>query len=234
MIGVRHRNGRVIHGVGLQRVWVPWRDPSCLCAFDADPGNYVRNGSGVSRWNDLTGHGYHALQPTAVNQPTWNENEAIFAGHGSFTCTGSSVRLNIPTLTIQQPVTVYSVFSKSAGSTGVLLGGDAASAWFAATSGVMALRAGVATIVGPAVANVNVGYFILDSTNSVIANNGTVGTVGNPGTAVINSPNIGGHYIDGYPFGAKIAALYVFTGAHSLAFRTRISKHLGNKYGVAA
>lgn len=72
-------------------VWNLHREPWCLYAFDADPGNYVRNGSGVSRWDDLTGHGCHTLQSTALNQPIWVERDSDFGGHGSIDFSGGKI-----------------------------------------------------------------------------------------------------------------------------------------------
>lgn len=82
-------------------VWNLHREPTCLCAFDADPGNYVRNGSGVSRLDDLTGHGYHALQPTALNQPTWIEKDSDFGGHGSLNFNGTSSFLYVQSIELR-------------------------------------------------------------------------------------------------------------------------------------
>lgn len=232
MIGIRHRNGRVIHGVGLQRAWVPWRDPSCLCAFDADPGFYVRNGSGVSRWNDITGHGYHALQPTALNQPTWTESDADFRGHGSISFTAAAAVLSTASfpVAIVQPFVVYAVFTKSPVATGVLLGGSASNIQITARSGGMTLSAPNLVYAPALAAGVDVGAFVFNGANSMAYTNGVAGTAGSAGTNGFQNLDIGNFYGTNYPFGSKIAFLAVFQASQHSA---RISKFLGSKYGRA-
>ena len=228
---IQRRNGRIIHGVGLQRALAPHRDPLCLCAFDADPGYYVRNGAGVSRWNDITGHGYHALQPTALNQPAWIESDADFRGHGSISFTAAAAVLSTAAFAaVPQPFVVYAVFTKSPVTTGVLLGGSASNIQITARSGGMTLSAPNLVYSPAPAAGVNVGAFVFNGASSIAYMNGVAGTAGSAGTNGFQNLDIGNFYGTNYPFGAKIAFLAVFQASQ---YSARISRFLGSKYGRA-
>lgn len=240
MIGVRHRNGRVIHGVGLQRVWVPWRDPSCLCAFDADPGNYVKNGSGVSRWNDLTGRGNHALQSTAVNQPTWIEKDSVFGGRGSLSFGGSHyLKTGVFAAAIRQPCTIYTVANiTSNNAAGVLTDGlTSYLLTYVRTNNTISMFAGGSDVGGTTDVR-NTSGIVCASFNGASSqlfwNNfreavatGNAGTNSATGLAIGCANNTWSFLI------GKIACILVFSGVHSLGFRSQIGNHLGSKYGIA-
>ena len=81
MIGVRHRNGRVIHGVGLQRAWVPWRDPSCIEWWAADQG-VSQAANAVTSWKGRKG-----TLLTGVGSPLYTPSDSAFAGHSTVSCT---------------------------------------------------------------------------------------------------------------------------------------------------
>ena len=238
MIGVRHRNGRVIHGVGLQRAWVPWRDPSCLCAFDADPGNYVKNGSGVSRWNDLTGHGYHALQPTALNQPTWTESDSDFRGHGSLLFNGTSSFLYVSTIPIPSKMTWYAVAKWGTNSnTKTIIDSYNTPGYrqtiYANGSGRVSCYAGVVLAGGGDVrGQLCVISYVANGASSVLRSNAMSPiATGNAGSLPMPSLCIGAYTVDSNMMEGKIVAIYGFTGTHTDAISSRILHHLGSKYG---
>ena len=241
MIGVRHRNGRVIHGVGLQRAWVPWRDPSCLCAFDADPGFYVKNGSGVSRWNDLTGHGYHALQPTALNQPTWVESDADFRGHGSLLFDGSLSHLFVESIPIPAPFGWFVVAKWGTNSTTKTIVDHYNSPGYrqnlaANSSGKITGYASSSTITGPLDmrGQVCVMAFVVNGASSALYCNAlTPIATGNAGNMSMPSLNIGALAGQYNMMQGKIASIIGIAGVPSTDKIARILRYLGSKYGRA-
>ena len=237
---IQRRNGRIIHGVGLQRAWAPHRDPSCLCAFDADPGYYVRNGTGVSRWNDVSGHGYHALQPTALNQPAWIESDPDFRGHGSLTFNGTSSFLYVASIPVPMPFTWYAVVKWGTGGANAKAVFDAYGAsgrqtlYSAATTGRVSGFSGTAPI-GETVdtrGTVSVAVFVVNGASSAVYNNSvTAAASGDSGSNAMTALCIGAltsnlNFMEG-----KMAAIFGFSGAHTSGLRGRITKYLGGKYG---
>lgn len=208
-------------------VWNLHKEPTCLCAFDADPGNYIRNGSGVSQWNDLTGHGHHALQPIAVNQPTWIEKDLDFGGHGSIQF--GSKWLQTGAWSITQPLSVYAVCKFGPDAVQVLMHGLA--------SGQIVMYCNSATIsAGNTVtasvdvrSAVNVIGFALNGASSALYISALTGVAGNGGTPTSTGLTVGANYSGNQPYTGKLAYLSLYTGGIS----SRIISHLGSKYGKA-
>ena len=228
-------------------VWQLHREPTCLCAFDADPGNYVRNGSGVSQWNDISSNGHPISQPTASYQPAWAENDATFAGHGSFNFSGPNIRL---ASTVWSPVvpnvrtdycvcTLPSVFGDAN-----ILCGDAAvdGAMIFATSGVaVGIKGSISIISTPTFApgskvvlcavwdGASSALYVNDMATAAVS--GNIGNPTYPGPSS-NSLVIGSYYNGAYPWRGKIAAFMRYSSAHTFALRAQIGDRLCDKYGV--
>jgi hypothetical protein len=60
-------------GASANSPWTPAAISTALWLDAADSGTISLNGSNVSQWNDKSGNGYHMLQGTATNQPTYTD-----------------------------------------------------------------------------------------------------------------------------------------------------------------
>ena len=237
---IQRRNGRIIHGQGLQRAWAPHRDPSCLCAFDADPGYYVKNGTGVSRWNDISGHGNHALQPTALNQPTWIESDPDFRGHGSLLFDGSLSHFVVNPCPIPALFTWVAVVKWGIKNSNTILdhynSPSNRQAIYLNAASLPAGYAGGAAITGTSCpANqMSVVAFVAGGTASALYIN-LLSPVATGATGATTMPGfcIGANATQYNMMLGKIAALYGFVGAANSSKIARLLRCLGSKYGIS-
>lgn len=229
-------------------VWNLHREPTCLCAFDADPGNYVRNGSTVSRADDISGHAHNILQSTAIYQPAWTEKDSVFAGHGSFNFSGTNIRLASATWSPVVPDvrTDYCVCTlpSSFGAANILCG-DAAvdgAMIFAMTAGTLGIKGSIAIsssstfTAGSKVVlcavwdGASSALYVNNMSTPVVS--GNIGSPTYPGQSS-TSLVLGSYYSGAYPWLGKVSTFLRYSGAHSSTFRTQIGNRLGCKYGVA-
>ena len=247
MIGVQHRNGRVIHGEGLQRVWMPWREPTCFCAYDASPGLYVKNGAGVSKWTDITGSGRHMLQSTALNQPVWSESNPSLKGLGSITAMTATYQclltdvltLNEPcycfSITVIPPVQTYNAELFDGATVGGSLGTRRLLVYSPDQKLHLYSTADLVTastfVPGTKVAIVS--YFSGSSTSALYVNSVTAVATGSCGTSTIPRIVIGN--TPGYPmaWGAPIHYLSWFSGTPTVGQIARLLRYASNKVGIA-
>jgi hypothetical protein len=59
--------------------------PGLLCWLKSSvPGSVVTSGSNVTQWTDISGRGYHFIQPTGGKQPTFDNNSILFNGSSNY------------------------------------------------------------------------------------------------------------------------------------------------------
>jgi hypothetical protein len=84
---------------GRPKLWRPSDIGSSLALWlDAqDTASITLNGSNVSQWNDKSGSGRHAAQPTAISQPTYGVTNGVqavnFNGSTGLTC-ATNIQIN--------------------------------------------------------------------------------------------------------------------------------------------
>ena len=249
-MNIQRRNGRVMHGEGVQRIWVPNRDPTTSSGlidwFDAGQG-ITLNAGNVSQWlprvtvANAGVTSYNLVQPTALQQPLYVAHDANFSGRPSIYLTGGRyLRSGLWSATVVQPLTYY-IVAKILPSPNYKILVDG----LTATSRCML---GSASNVTKTFAGSELGTSATSPDTHVYACefSGATSTIFRSDSAnAIASGNVGSYPLTGITLGidysmfsgatadSYVAELIVYSGVHSAVTRRAILRYLGNKYGIA-
>ena len=94
---------------GPAALWTPARIDTSLWLDAADASTITLNGSTVSQWNDKSGNGRHASQPTTESQPIYSAT--AFNNRPTLVFDGSNDFLQTTTFTASSTITIAAVMT---------------------------------------------------------------------------------------------------------------------------
>jgi hypothetical protein len=190
----------------------------------------------VSSWADVvTSSGLAATQGTAANQPVLISSDSGFFGHPTLAVVGTQY-VNVA-IAPAQPYTCYHVAKSDSAVNAQLIYEDKVNTTCQFSMGTGApythvyIYAGTAalavtsTIVRDQNTHVGAGIFA-GASSAVCWDSAAIAVSGNAGTIAVTNLRIGSTLV------GRVAAFFVFLGAHDLVTRTRIMRWLGRKCGV--
>lgn len=231
------------------RGWIPTDLGSSLALWldAADSSTITLNGSTVSQWNDKSGNGRHASQPTAASQPAYTVNGL----NGKPVLTFSSDTLTINTSGIPQPYNIFLLGRSNSNSVPFFLDGTTL-----ANRVMMGHNPNVTGDIGRAFIGSGSDFFLAPSGSSFAYNapgilggefngissqmfaNGSTVANGNAGSTAIQALTLGNRYaiaaggqtfLNGY-----IGEFLVVSSTLSTADRQRLEGYLAHKWGLVA
>jgi hypothetical protein len=233
------------------RLWTPdvLRGPNLKQWFEAlDFSGTIA--TGVSQWNDLSGNGFHATQPTALNQPTWLPSG--LNGRPTLYFNGGMALASTPSTITSTTLAAFVVASMSASTMGYgrLIsaaggpGGNDFDSSFAAalicrydTNQQILSYRGLAPIVGRNVLAYDSPFqasIIYDGTNATMGINYDVDfSSASSGTFSIGAAYIGNHTgAAGATWTGTCSAYILVAGVLPPADRHKIEGYLAWRYGL--
>lgn len=102
-------------GAGVAPVFSPLDISNLKAWYKADAG-VTLNGSTVSQWDDMSGSGNHAIQATAINQPTYTGGASPY-----LTWDGVNDKLRLNAVLSCPNITYFIVFNRNADTTQYIL-----------------------------------------------------------------------------------------------------------------
>lgn len=211
-------------------------------ALDARFGFSQADGTAVSTWEDRTNNNKDAVQATAANQPTYTSNG--LNGNPVVTFPGTSTPnqdyLDVASITVNQPITIVSVYRANGGNnylfdatsntSRVIIGYNLVSS---TASRLAVLAGGASSLLDAATStgSVQIVASVIDTTNSGLWRNGVSRASGTLGSNNIASIRLGERYVN---FG-NVSQLNGYIAAYTAlsVSSTPIRKRIEHAYGYA-
>ena len=217
--------------------------PKSIGAFIALDSRYINqsDNTAISQWNDISGSGNNATQATGANQPTFQTAE--LGGNGVVRFDGTNDFLESPTITKNQPYTVFVISLPKVFRFGTLnsffeSNNLACNPYIGTTGGQqkLALYAGQDLFHG-AVQGLNVWFLlagVFNTTNSSITVNGAGKVTGNPGSTNLNGKfQIARAWNGGAYYDNDTAFAMACEGAFSDSLRKRCQNSAAYSFKIA-
>jgi len=219
--------GLIVRNPVAPAAWTPASLPGLLTWYDAsNAGSITQSGGLVSQLNDLSGHGYHATQPTGANQPT--TGSVTLNGNNTLTFAfNSAIYLTTSVPDTAQPFTAYAVISGASGESTLLQFGGGqlhvgGTTWFYLGSAISGSAPGAVAQNLRAIAN---------GASSSVVINGTTYASGDVSTGSTGSPLLLGKS-GSYGFGGNLAELVIQAAVGSAGDLTSWSTYATAKWGT--
>jgi hypothetical protein len=206
--------------------------------------NSTKVATAVSRhaWNGVADTSKNATQATDARRPTINLADGAYGSRNTLSFTGAStiqlLQSGAWTTGLSQPCTQYVVCSGSNKVSQRLatdgIGAANRNAVYYTSGGLGSVFAG-STVSGAAidddVSRVLCGVFN-GASSAIYLSNASTGTTGNAGAQTLTGITVGSDYAITQGWNGKIAAVLVYSGAHTTAQRQLIMGYLGAQYGI--
>lgn len=214
--------------------------PKSIGAFIALDSRFINqsDNTAISQWNDNSGSGNNATQATGLNQPTFQTAE--LGGNGVVRFDGTNDFLESPTITKNQPYTVFAISypRKYNGGYNSFFedASDGCVPIIAPTGGVpkYSMYAGAELISINSTLNTwFLGSYVFNTTNSKITINGGTTFAGNAGSRNLNGKFQLGRNSAGSYYDNDTAFAMVCEGAFSDSLRKRCQNSAAYSFKLA-